>query len=138
MKLIVAGGRGYYLTVDDYAYLDRVRSLLASGSYTIDEVLSSGNPGADAGAEEWARSRKVPVKRFVADWSRGLLARPILYRAMARYAALSGLCILFPGGRGTDSMRCAAIGAGLQVLEVDLDRELESLPPLPCAGRSSA
>jgi hypothetical protein len=137
MKLVVAGGRRHILTAGDYAYLDRVRSLLASDGYTIDEVISTGTPGAAAGAEEWARSRKVPVKRFVADWSRGLLAPPIRNRAMARYAALSGLCILFPGGRETESMRCAAISAGLQVLEVDLDRELESLPPLPCPGRSS-
>ena len=138
MKIIVAGGRRYHLTVDDYAYLDRVRSLLASDGHTIDEVLSGGGPGANAGGEEWARSRRIPVKSFPAEWNRrGLLAGPIRNRAMAQYASPNGLCILFPGGAGTESMRREAIAAGLQILEVDLDRELEPLPPVPYRDWSS-
>ena len=139
MKLIVAGGRGYHLTAGDYAYLDRVRSSLAFDGYTIDEVLSGEIPGADAGGEEWARLRKIPVKRFVAEWwRRGLVAGPIRNRAMAQYASPGGLCILFPGGAGTESMRREAALAGLQILEVDLDRELEPLPTGSPARTSSA
>ena len=136
MRLIIGGGRRYKLSDADRAYLDRVRSMLALDGHVIKELLSGGDPGADAGGVEWAYSRRIPVKRFVAAWNRrGLLAGPIRNRAMAQYASPGGLCILFPGGRGTEEMKREAALAGLQVLEVDLAHKIEPLPPLPYPGR---
>lgn len=42
---------------------------------------------------------------------------PIRNHEMAEYVGPGGLCILFPGGRGTASMRREALAVGLTVIE---------------------
>lgn len=95
MKLIIAGGRDYQLTADDYARLDLIDDL-------VTEVVSGGARGADTCGEEWARRHKLPLTRFPADWdTHGKAAGMIRNRTMAQHAdALA----VFPGGRGTDNM----------------------------------
>lgn len=94
MKLIIAGGRDYHLANDDYEFLDSLKGVM--------EVVSGGALGADLDGEIWAMSRDIPVKRFVPDWKmHGKAAGPIRNRLMAEYA---DAVVLFPGGRGTDSM----------------------------------
>ena len=54
-------------------------------------------------------------KRFPADWDKhGRAAGPIRNAQMARYA---DAVALFPGGRGTASMRRVAEKAGITVYE---------------------
>jgi hypothetical protein len=112
LAVVVAGGRGYRITGADEAWLDTL---------PIREVVSGGASGADAGGESWARKRGIPIKRFLADWNtHGRAAGPIRNRQMAEYA--EGV-VLFPGGRGTDSMRREAERRGLQIFSANANME---------------
>ena len=104
MIVIIAGGRSYKMTPQDEALLDAL---------PIREVVSGCAPGADAEGEEWARSRGIPVKQFPADWEKhGRAAGPIRNRQMAKYAEA---LVLFPGGKGTASMKREAERSGLHI-----------------------
>jgi len=107
MKLIIAGGRDYLFSDQDREFLNSLKG--------ITEVVSGAAPGADAQGEEWAESKGIPVRRFPADWkAHGRGAGPIRNVQMAEYA---DAVALFPGGRGTDSMRREAKRRGLTVFE---------------------
>ena len=104
MKLIISGGRDYQFSAEDRAFLDSLQD--------ITEVVSGGAAGADAQGEEWARIRQIPVMVFQADWkAHGRGAGPRRNRAMAEYA---DAVALFPGGRGSASMRREAEKRGLK------------------------
>jgi len=110
MKLIIAGGRDYTLTAADYEYLSFMRTQMH-----IDEVVSGGATGADACGELWAVQCGIPVKRFKADWdAHGNAAGPIRNREMAQYA---DAVALYPGGRGTSSMKREAEKAGITIYD---------------------
>jgi hypothetical protein len=110
MKIIVAGGRDYSLSP---AVFDLLESALAP---VITELVSGGAPGVDSTAEAWARGRGLPVRRFPADWlTHGKRAGPIRNRQMAQHAEA---VVLFPGGRGTDSMHAEARAAGLVIVDL--------------------
>lgn len=105
MKTVIAGGRDYRLTEADYLWLDTLK---------ITEVITGGARGADTGAFDWAWSRRIPVQSFPADWKAyGRAAGPIRNTEMAQRAEQ---CVLFPGGRGTESMRREAEKRGLKIV----------------------
>lgn len=116
MRTIIAGGRDYRFTVNDYRYLDYLQIELP-----ISEVVSGACPtGADDCAEHWAVKNEIRVHRFFPDWDKfGRAAGPISNKAMAEYA---DVLILFPGGKGSASMRQEALNAHLTIFE----------PPLTC------
>lgn len=105
-KLIVAGGRNYVLSEEDYAFLDTLDiSMLVTGCCR----------GADTCGREWANRNKIPCKPFPANWDEhGKAAGPIRNRKMAEYA---DAVVLFPGGRGTNSMAKEAEKAGLEIFD---------------------
>ena len=104
LAVVIAGGRHYRLTEADEAWLNTL---------PIREVVSGGASGADSGGEAWAKKRGLPIVRFMADWeNNGKAAGPIRNRQMANYA---DAVALFPGGRGTDSMRREADRCKLQI-----------------------
>ena len=106
MKLIIASGRDYRFTTSDRSRLD---ALLA----TVTVVVSGAATGADREGKRWAELHGIPVKRFPADWDKhGRAAGPIRNAQMARYA---DAVALFPGGRGTESMRREAERAGITI-----------------------
>ena len=108
MKLIIAGGRNYRLTAKDVETLDSLQ-------ICIEEVVSGGAQGADKSGESYAFYKKIPVKRFPADWqTHGRAAGPIRNKAMAEYA---DAVALFPGGKGTGSMFREAKAAGLTIYD---------------------
>lgn len=127
MRLIIAGGRDYCLTAEDYAKLDAIEG--------VTEVVSGKGGLADEGGELWADSRGIPVQPFPALWDKldepGAITRrrsdgtlynaaagPQRNRRMALYAAEDhGACALFQGGRGTESMYREAKAAGLRVFD---------------------
>jgi hypothetical protein len=111
MKLIIAGGRDYDITGVEYAELDALHH-----RHNIEEVVSGACPtGADACGEEWAKRNSIPVKRFPAQWKTdGKAAGPIRNRRMAEYA---DAVVLFPGGRGTQSMCNEAKRAGITIFD---------------------
>lgn len=108
MKTIIAGGRHYILSIEDYKLLD---------SLPITEVISGTAPGADQGGEVWAESKHIKITKFPADWNtHGRAAGPIRNKQMAEYA---DAVVLFPGGRGTKSMLKEAKKAKLKIYNID-------------------
>jgi hypothetical protein len=104
MKCIIAGGRNYILSDDDYEYLHGLG---------ITEVVSGGATGADACGELWGSDNGLLITTFPADWdTHGPAAGPIRNRQMAEYA---DAVVLYPGGRGTESMKREAERAGIVV-----------------------
>ena len=109
-KAIIAGGRDYYATLEDEAWLDKMRIELA-----VDRVISGGAPGADKFGERWAEERNIPIDRFPAEWTRyGKRAGLIRNEKMA---CVADICILFPGGFGTADMKRRAIAHSLVIRE---------------------
>ena len=95
MKLIIAGGRNYRINGFDLVNLKKIDG--------ITEVVNGGAAGADAEGKLWAERNGIPVKMFLADWKTyGKAAGPIRNKKMAEYA---DAVVLFPGGRGTLSMK---------------------------------
>lgn len=107
MKLIIAGGRHYKFNINDIKKLNAIPD--------ITEVVSGGASGADWCGEKWAEYRKLPVKRFVADWDTlGNSAGPIRNKQMAEYA---DAVALFPGGSGTQNMFRTALRLKLKIFD---------------------
>ena len=124
-KAIIAGGRDYSVGPNQRHWLDGINAV-----YDIQEVVCGGAPGADRGGQLWAADRDIPVKVYKADWdTHGKAAGPKRNKEMAKYCEhsdlnfLPNLCILFPGGRGTASMKKLAQDYGLIVIEY---KDLES------------
>jgi hypothetical protein len=110
MKLIIAGGRDYKFSVDDFLRLEKIH-----GQHNVTEVVSGKAKGADWYGEYWAYEHQIPIKAFPADWrAHGKAAGPIRNREMAQYA---DAVALFPGGRGTQSMYDEAMKAGIWIYD---------------------
>lgn len=111
MKLIIAGGRDYFLNHEDIAKLDNIHRNITA----VTEVVSGGATGVDSCGEKWAMDRGIPYKRFPAEWKKlGRYAGPARNAQMARYA---NAVALFPGGTGTASMRLQAEFNQLKVFD---------------------
>jgi len=109
VKVIIAGGRDYQCHLDDVLML---HDLHLDNNFT--EIVSGAASGADREGEIFACDICIPVKRFPADWeTHGKAAGPIRNKQMAQYA---DAVILFPGGKGTASMRKLAKEYGLKIL----------------------
>lgn len=106
-KTIIAGGRDTEFTRYDVMNL---------GYFNITEVVCGMCRGVDREGEKYANIMGLPVTRFPARWELfGAAAGPIRNAQMAEYADSA---ILFPGGRGTASMRRLALESGLNVIEI--------------------
>lgn len=106
MKVIIAGGRDYQISVEDYQKLNEIH---------ISEVVSGCASGADKGGEKYAKNKQIPVRKFPANWEEhGRAAGPIRNREMAQYA---DAVVLFRGGRGTESMKAEAEKAGIAIYD---------------------
>ncbi len=123
MKMVIAGGRDFYGTDTDFELVKK-----AIKKYKINEIVSGKQKGADNFGELCAAALKIPVQPFPPDWDD--LTEPciIKYRNGKPYNALAGpkrnkqmaeytdYVFLFPGGRGTMSMRKAANAAGKKIV----------------------
>ena len=102
--VIIAGGRDYQPTQDSAIWLGQMHQHLGG----IQGVVYGGAPGADDFGRRWAQALNIPVKLFAADWNKhGPAAGPIRNQQMADFLLLypRRAVLLFPGGRGTQSMR---------------------------------
>lgn len=108
MKMVIAGGRNFIGCQKD---LNNVVVIVQK--YNITEIISGDAKGADFFGEYCAEKMNIPVKKFIPDWSYGHMAGPIRNEQMAKY---TDYVFLFPGGRGTDSMRREAKKAGKEIL----------------------
>jgi len=131
MTTIIAGGRDYRLTDDDFRWLDTLG---------ISEVVTGGCRGVDQDAKEWAISRGIRGQEILADWENlGLSAGPRRNRQMALIAQQ---CALFPGGKGTASMEAEARKLGLKIIHApkpDTPSPTSTAQPSPdCTGARSS
>lgn len=128
MRVLVCGGRKYRDRGAIYRFLDDLHRRHP------DLVIIHGKaPGADELADAWARSRKVPVLPFAADWD-DLNARPLALRRRKNggyYNAAAGsirnakmlregkphLVAAFPGGKGTKNMMELAKSADVPIVQ---------------------
>lgn len=119
MKTIIAGGRDYVPTTEDYQILDIWHRILP-----ITEVVSGGAKGADRMGEVWAGKHRLPVCRKEPDTLGGVIpfwqAARHRNQAMADYA---DALIAFPGGTGTADMIQRSTTQKLQVIIVKDSKE---------------
>lgn len=116
MNTIIAGGRD----IDNY---DLLLAALSKCPWRITGVISGCANGADKLGERWAKEKKIPVKRFPADWeTHGKSAGQIRNREMA--ACAEALVALWDGkSRGTEHMIAEAQKRGLSVHVHRTDQE---------------
>ena len=130
MKVIIAGGRDYVFDALDFEMLnqlhDRLRftAVVSGGAGRRDRGTTEVLAGADLFGEVWAARNLLVVDRFYVtkeDWARlGPRAGPLRNKAMAEHVARAGGCaVLFPGGKGTESMRLEAWHAKIPFLVRD-------------------
>jgi hypothetical protein len=107
MRLLVCGSRNWR----DYASVKKHLALLSP-----DIIIHGACPtGADEMADEWARSNRVPIIPYAADWATyGKAAGPIRNKHMLE-ASHPDRIIAFGSGRGTDGMCRLAEKAGIPV-----------------------
>ena len=110
MKIVITGGRNEVLSLEQYAWLDRLHKY-----YQFTEIVTGYASGVDTCARQWAESRNIPYKPFLARWKElGKAAGPVRNKKLAQYA---DICIVFPGGKGTQNMRKQAIKHNLTILD---------------------
>lgn len=102
MRLIIAGGRDFKPTKTHAEWLDSLYSELLVAGRPITQVVCGMAPGADMFGHRWAKHHGIDVAEFPANWAKhGRAAGPKRNEEMAVNA--DGV-VLFPGGRGTQSM----------------------------------
>lgn len=109
--VLVCGGRAFD---DGKTLFEALTSIHRQHQFR--KLIHGGAKGADALADAWAKSRRVPVKEFPADWSRyGNLAGPMRNGQMLREGR-PDLVVPFPGGPGTADLVRQAHKAEMEVL----------------------
>ena len=120
--VIVAGGRHYALTLEDFAFLERTMRALG-----VKEIHTDGTKGVAAQVAAWARPRGVAVWRVTANWMHdGPATRP------ERNTTLAGLAravIAFPGDDATEDLLAKARKRRLRVVESP-GRQLANRPKM--------
>jgi len=113
MRVLVCGGRDF----TDARLLNRTLDQLHFKT-PITLLIHGMARGADTLADEWAWARKIPVKKFPADWIRHKnRAGPIRNKEML-VEAKPELVVAFRGGAGTSDMMAQARRAGVEVREI--------------------
>ena len=127
MRLIIAGGRDYELTPEDFAKLDRIHA-----DKRVSKVLSGRATGVDTCGEEWARMNGIPVDPYPAPWDEidgkphwqiGYRTDGVSYWKLAGHARNERMAenadgvALFLGGHGTANMKKNADKFGLVIFD---------------------
>jgi len=121
MRVLVCGGRNLdpstvWNWLEANAHEECCDRLNRASHVPVTYIIQGASSGADAAAEQWARSSEIPILRFPADWRRhGKAAGPIRNREML-LEGRPDVVIAFPGGRGTADMVRQAEAAGVPVI----------------------
>jgi hypothetical protein len=107
MRVIIAGSRSIC------SYDTLLRAIIES-NFNITTVVSGGARGVDLLGERWAKENKVPIDRYIPDWSIGKQAGHIRNGVMARNADAL-IAIWDEISRGTANMIQQAQNNKLQV-----------------------
>lgn len=99
MRVLVCGGRDY----DDRAFIfGRLDALDARRGITV--VIHGAADGADALADEWARSRGKAILDFPARWEYGDRYEGRRRNGRMLHEGKPDCVVAFPGGPGTAHM----------------------------------
>ena len=110
MKLVIAGGRDYKFTDEDIRFLKYFIK-----TYQVSQIITGGCSGADTQAHHFAADNKIMSVAFHADWKTyGKAAGPIRNQKMAKEG---DAVILFPGGKGTQSMYNCAVAENMVIYD---------------------
>jgi hypothetical protein len=93
MKLIIAGGRDYKATEDDFLKLDQ------EFKHQVTEEVCGCAAGADTAGETWAKRNNIPIKYFPAEWN--IFGKSAGYRRNVSMAEYADAVVVFPGGMVT-------------------------------------
>jgi hypothetical protein len=110
MRVIIAGGRDYKPTIKATVWLLEILDELKP-----DVIISGHAKGADTFGEEIADLLKIEKFLYPAEWDKYGLAAG--YKRNEIMAKIANACILFPGGKGTDSMKKLAEDYKLEIFE---------------------
>ena len=120
MKMIIAGGRDFRGTEADFQLVEKAVikyniTEIVSGCQVSRDILTGEKYGADFfGEVVCARRLGLTVSSFPPSWKElGLAAGPKRNRKMANY---TDYVFLFPGGKGTASMRKEALRANKKII----------------------
>ena len=117
IRILVCGGRDFSDAARMTAVLDDLRQRRGIG-----KIIAGDARGADALARRYAKRRGIPVAIYEAEWAlHGPAAGPIRNRRMLQEAD-PDVVVAFPGGRGTRDMVEQANAAGIEVIQVALER----------------
>jgi hypothetical protein len=106
MKVLVCGGRDF----DDY---EKVKDVLSQLFPWPTLIIEGGADGADNLANMWARSQKIPVQQYKADWEKHGKGAGMIRNKQMLDEGKPDFVVSFPGGRGTWDMTSRAIEAGI-------------------------
>jgi hypothetical protein len=113
LRVLICGGRDFC----DAAWLARAMDDIHART-PISEVIAGGARGADTLGAEWASSRGIPLRVFMAEWETfGRAAGPIRNQRMLDEGKPM-LVVAFPGGRGTADMVRRAEEDGVAVARI--------------------
>lgn len=110
MKVIIAGGRNFNPNGEHINWLVNILSDIKP-----EAIISGTASGADKFGEKVGENLCIEVLKFYPKWNKyGNAAGPIRNEEMAKIA---DVCILFPGGKGTASMKKIAKKYNLKIIE---------------------
>jgi hypothetical protein len=101
MKLIIAGSRDILIPVSELDTLIQ-NNFSPEDINNIDEVVSGNAVGMDTVGIMWAAKHKIPVKKFIPDWTKGRSAGHIRNREMGDYADQA--IVVYNGSNGSQGM----------------------------------
>lgn len=111
-RVLACGGRDYHDRRAVFKTLDRLHA-----KKPITLLIAGDARGADSLALEWAYERRVPRRRFEADWKGQGRAAGFLRNATMLREGRPNLVVAFPGGAGTRDMTHRARFAGVPIVE---------------------
>jgi hypothetical protein len=115
IRVIVTGSRDYTNRKFVFEKLDEINN-----ETEIDTLVHGGATGIDSLADAWAYERGIDREAYPVDpiqWQQyGKAAGPMRNERMAQTGA--DLCVAFPGGAGTESMKKIARRYNISVKEI--------------------
>jgi predicted Rossmann fold nucleotide-binding protein DprA/Smf involved in DNA uptake len=143
MRTIIAGSRSFDCGSQDHYWpslactkcrrmVVRIGEIVAKSGIDVTTVISGGAKGIDRYGELWASSEKIPIQKYIPEWTKyGKAAGPKRNRQMISEGLAEAAIVIWDGvSPGSYDMFTAAQAAGLVAYLHDVTQK-------PKKGRSS-